>query len=151
MTMAFTIIETQEAFDAAVKERIEREREKYKDYDDLKKQVSTYEKTIADMQASEKSWKEKQADFEKQIADKDGQIKSYAEKALKLKVAREAGLPFEFADRLMGSDEEALKKDADSLKAFVSHKSSPAARTEPAGKGSNSDDAYATLARQLVE
>ena len=149
--MAFTVIETQEAFDAAIKDRIEREREKFKDYDDLKGKVETYEKTIADLQATEKSLRDKQVDFEKQLADKDSEIKAYEAKALKVKVAREAGLPYELASRLTGDDEEALKADAASLKSFVSHKTSPAAKTEPAGGGSSSDDAYTILSRQLSE
>mgnify|MGYP005733629291 FL=1 len=39
----FKIIETQEELDAVIKARLSREREKYADYEDLKKQLADFE------------------------------------------------------------------------------------------------------------
>ena len=56
----FKIIETQEELDAVIKSRLSREREKYADYENLKKQLAdyeaketTYQNTINDLKARE--------------------------------------------------------------------------------------------------
>ena len=52
-------------------------------------------------------------------------------KALKTKVAMDAGLPADLADRLTGDDEDALKADAEKLASFVgSKKVAPSFKTE---------------------
>jgi len=56
----FKIIETQEELDAVIKARLSREREKYADYENLKKQLAdfeaketTYQNTINDLKTRE--------------------------------------------------------------------------------------------------
>ena len=52
----------------------------------------------------------KNKDFEAQIAERDGKIKGYESSAMKTKIAREVGLPYEAAERLAGEDEDAIRK-----------------------------------------
>lgn len=117
----FKVIETQEQLEAVIKDRLERakktakeEAEKaYADYDDLKKQnaeLSEKLKTAAD--AAEET-KTRLQELEKSNA-------SYKLSSLKVKVAQEAGLPFEFADRLSGEDEEAIRADAAEVAKYMS-------------------------------
>lgn len=49
--MEFKPIETQEAFDAAIKERLERERAKFADYDELKSGAAAKDGELAKARA----------------------------------------------------------------------------------------------------
>ncbi len=49
--MEFKAIETQEAFDAAIKDRIERERAKFADYDELKTAAAAKDGELAKVRA----------------------------------------------------------------------------------------------------
>ena len=58
------------------------------------------------------------------------------------------GLPYGMAERLSGEDEEAIKKDAEALKAILGtqpKKTTPLAGTESTGK----DDAYKNMLSKL--
>lgn len=99
--MPFNPINTQEEFDAAIKDRLERERGKYADYEDLKTQVSTLttERDTA----------------KQQLADANDKIAKYETDSVKTRIAREKGIPAEMAHRLTGSTEEEIAKDADAM------------------------------------
>lgn len=94
----FTPIETQEAFEEAITERLEEarkeERGKFADYETLKTQLATASET--NVAQSEK-------------------IKELETNALKNRIAAEVGLPSVLASRLTGDDEGALRKDAAEL------------------------------------
>ena len=98
MAEEFTPIETQEAFENAIAERIEQarqeERDKYADYDDIKNQLSSANETNATQ------------------AEK---IKQLEADALKRRIADETGLPPAMASRLAGESEDDLREDAISL------------------------------------
>lgn len=91
----FTPIETQEALDAAITERLEaarqEERGKFADYENLKTQLATANETNA-------------AQSER--------IKTLETNVMKNRIAAEVGLPSVLASRLAGEDEGALRKDA---------------------------------------
>lgn len=97
----FKAITTQEEFDAAISARLERERGKYVDYEDLKTQVSTLttERDTANQQ----------------LADANAKIKTYETNSVKMRIAQEKGIPAEMASRLTGETEEDIAKDADTL------------------------------------
>lgn len=42
-----------------------------------------------------------------------------------MRIAHENGIPFELADKLSGSDEEAIKKDAETMAKFLKKKDVP--------------------------
>lgn len=156
----FTPISTQEEFDAAIRERLKREREaqakKYEGWtspDDQKKRVAEYERQIKDLQDAA-------AASEKTIAEKDAKIAEgakYRTDLAKTRIALNAGLDIKYADRLMGESEDEWKKDAEMLaKDFAAnHRTAPLGNPEPSpgGKGKSrgsdrkaeEDSAFAAL------
>lgn len=131
----FTPITTQEQFDAAIKDRIDRERAKYADYDaikqkageadGLKNDLQTAKAEITKLQNEAKANEGKLADHNKEV----GALTERAEKAerslLRRRIAEEEGIPSSLADRLSGKDEKELREDAKNLAKFVA-KGSPA-------------------------
>ena len=115
----FTPIETQEAFDAAIKERIDRAkssvRDEYKEAEEWKKKAEEYDSKV-------KEYDDQLAALHQQIAEKDssidelnGKIKTRETAAAKSRIAREHGIPEDLADRLTGESEDDWKKDAEKL------------------------------------
>lgn len=97
----FKTINTQEEFDAAIKDRLERERNKYADYESLKENVGTL---TAERDTARQ-----------QLADANAKIKTYETNSVKMRIAQEKGLPASMASRLTGETEEDIMKDAESL------------------------------------
>ena len=130
----FTPITTQEQLDKVIGERIAGVKAKYEGFDDYKKKAEDYD-----------ALKEKSDGFETQIAalnkeingdgenlgykkkleEAQGKIKGYETSSLKVRIAHENGIPFELADKLSGSDEEAIKKDAETMAKFLKKKEVP--------------------------
>ena len=132
--MPFNPINTQEEFDAAIRDRIERERGKYADYEDLKTQVSTLT-TERDTALQ-------------QVAERDAKIAKYETDSVKTRIAREKGIPAEMAHRLTGETEEDIAKDADTLAQIFQAAKGPAPlfdNSQPVG-----DDKDAAL-KQLLQ
>lgn len=97
----FKPITTQEEFDAAISSRLERERGKYADYEDLKTQVSTL--------TTERDT------VKQQLVDATAKITAYETNSVKMRIAKEKGIPEEMASRLTGETEEDIARDADTL------------------------------------
>lgn len=138
----FAPITTQEQFDAAIGERLKREREtiakKYGDYDELKNKVADYEKQIGQMNKAADDAAKKYAGYDKDLADLQDKVKGYETASVKTRIAHEVGLPYELAGRLSGEDEAAIRKDAEALSKLLGgqkHKTSPLRDSEPAGDG----------------
>lgn len=115
----FKTIETQEELDNIVKERIRREREKFGDYDNLKKRVSELESENGALKATVEETKQTIAESDAQITELQGQVSNYETASLRTRIALQNGLPYDLADRLQGADEEALKADAERLAGFM--------------------------------
>ena len=124
--MAFEIIDTQEKFDAAIAERLRREREtvskKYADYDDLKKKTAEYETTLGTMTKEAEKNAKKYSEYDKKLADLQAKVKGYETGSVKTRIAHETGIPFELAERLSGDTEEEIRKDAETLAKFIGGK-----------------------------
>ena len=127
--MEFTPINSQEEFDAAIKDRLARQETKirgeYADYEDLKKQAgewketkATYEKTIADQKAEYDTLNGK-------YTEATGKIAKLETEGLKTKVAIETGLPVGLFDYLKGSTEEEIRKSAEELGKFTKGSQAP--------------------------
>lgn len=101
----FVPINTQEEFDAAIGERLKRERKnvaaQYADYEDLKQKVTGYETQIGDLT--------KERDALQQ------QVKGHETNSVKMRIAQELGIPATMASRLTGETEEDIRKDAESM------------------------------------
>lgn len=115
----FKIIETQEELDNIVKERIRREREKFADYDELKKRVSELETENSALKTTVEDDKQTRAGLDAQITDLQGKVSNYETASLRTRIALQNGLPYDLADRLQGTDEASLTADAERLAGFM--------------------------------
>ena len=129
----FKPITTQEEFDAAIKARLSREKEKYVDYDQLKSRVEELEKENGGLKSTIEATNQSKADADKQLEVLQNQIAGYETASLRTRVALQHGLPYDLADRLQGNDEESFKADAERLAGFIKPetKVAPVRSTEP--------------------
>jgi hypothetical protein len=119
MSEEFKPIETQEAFDAAIKSRIERAKQSAAE--EAKKAFSGW---ISPDDAKKSA--DQIAALTGQLSDRDKQIAELTEKvsasdlaSMRMKIALDAGLPAALAARLTGGTEEEIKKDAELLASFT--------------------------------
>ena len=132
----FKPINTQEEFDAAIKERLERERGKFADYESLKTQVGTLT-TERDTAVQ-------------QLNDANTKIKTYETNSVKMRIAQEKGIPAEMALRLTGETEEDIAKDADSMaQIFKATKGTAPLFDNSTGVGDNNDAALKQMLQNL--
>jgi hypothetical protein len=148
----FKPITTQEEFDAAIGDRIKREREsmakKYGDYDDLKKRVADQETEIGTLTRERDDNAKKYAGYDKTVADLQAQVKGYEASSVKMRIAHETGIPYEMATRLRGETEEDIRKDAAILARFVSKNK----YTGPLkGEGPDGESAERASMRQMLQ
>ena len=146
----FKPITTQEEFDAAIKARLSREREKYADYDQIKSLVEDLKKENVDLKSTIEATNQSKADADKQLEEMQNQIAGYETASLRTRVALQHGLPYDLADRLQGTDEESLKADAERLAGFMKpvSKVAPVKSTEPIVP---KEDDERTMYRNLVK
>ena len=119
--MDFTSINTQEEFDARV-------RELYGDVTGLQGQIETLTGERDTHAAT--------------IAQLQGQIKGFETDALKRQIAGEKGLPLEFASRLTGDNEADIKADADRMTGLLRAYKGAAPLAEPAPNTENTNRAH---------
>lgn len=142
----FTPITTQEQFDAAIGERLKREREalakKYGDYDELRAKTADQEKQIGELTRSLTESSEKYAGYDKTLAELQAKLKGYETDSVKTRIALEAGLPYTMASRLCGESEEDIRADARSLASLMGTghtEAAPLHTGEPAGSSAKRD------------
>ena len=118
----FTPINTQEEFDAAIKDRIARERatlmKKYGDYDEIKASLTSLQEEKAGFEKTAKENADKITSLTDQLNAATGKVKAFEIDALKMKAATAAGIPVEFRNRLSGETEEEITKDAETFAKF---------------------------------
>lgn len=140
--MPFTPIETQEAFDTAIQERLERQK---------KAVTAEVTKQFAGWISPEDAKKsaDQIAQLTKQVADLTAKNSAHELGALKAKIAHESGLPFELAERLTGANEDEIRKDAEALSKFTArpHPSPQFSPEQPAD--ASTDAAFLALANNL--
>lgn len=146
----FKPITTQEEFDAAIKARLSREKEKYADYDQLKSLVEDLKKENVDLKSTIEANRQSKADADKQLEEMQNQISNYETASMRTRIALQHGLPYDLADRLQGTDEESFKADAERLAGFMKpvSKVAPIKSTEPIVP---KEDAKRTMYRNLVQ
>lgn len=119
MSEEFKPIETQEQLNAIIQKRVEQAKrvaeeetaKKYADYDDLKAKAGK----ATDLETELNKLKEDAAGLD----DLKAKIHKYEIDSVKTKVALEEGLPYEFAARLNGEDEETIKADAQAMAKLI--------------------------------
>lgn len=136
----FTPIETQEQLNAVIGERIsraeEKAAEKYKDYDDIKKQNADYASQISDLQEQLQAQSEKMEGHKAEVDDLTAKVRAFESSSLKTRIALETGLPYKMADRLTGEDEKSIRQDAEMMvKLMGSNKTAPLGSPEPVEVG----------------
>ena len=129
----FKPITTQEEFDAAIKARLSREKEKYVDYDQLKSRVEELEKENGGLKSTIEASNQSKEDSDKQLEELQNKIAGYETASLRTRIALKHGLPYDLADRLQGNDEESLEADAERLAGFIKRTQpvAPIRETEP--------------------
>ena len=129
----FKPITTQEEFDAAIKERLSREKAKYSDYDQLKSRVTELETENVGLKSTIEANNQSKSESDKQLEEMQKQIAGYETASLRTRIALQHGLPYDLADRLQGTDEESLKVDAERLAGFIKKTQpvAPVRETEP--------------------
>lgn len=150
--MEFTAITTQEQFDAAISERLKREREttekRFEGYlspEDAAKKYTGY--------LSPSDVEKKYAGYltPQQAQEKDKQLKGYETNSVKMRIAHEAGLPFELAARLSGESEDDIKADAAKLSKLIgSGYTAPLKDTEPPA-GDDKTAALRSFTQSLIK
>ncbi len=118
------------------------------DFNAKNTELKNLEKQVGELNSNLTSLSKEKENFDKTLADLNGEVKTYKLRDMKIRIAREKGIPYEMADRLAGEDEKALAADADSLSKLISTVSKPTAppplkSTEPTGDGK--DSAYKAL------
>ena len=148
--MTFKAIESQEELDRIIQDRLQRERDKYSDYDMLKQSNQDYEKQIGSLQAQIEESSQTIKSHDEVVAELNSKIAGYETNSLKTKIALKHGLPLDLVDRLAGNDEESINSDAEKLAGFVRQKQSvpPLKNTEPP-LGDEKDSAYKNLLKGL--
>ena len=136
--MDFKVIETQEQLDKIISERLNREREKFETqlsgFESLKTEKENLEKQLSDLSTTFEETKSNTQTKEEEINNLNKKVKDYETKNLKTKFALENGIPFEFASRISGDDEKAIKEDAQKIAEFFKKQqpTAPLKDTEPA-------------------
>lgn len=126
--------------DRMIADRLAREQKKYADYSELKKakeeldqlkqgQLSELEKANA---AREKA--------EAKVKEFEAKVKLMELNALKSRLATEAGIPAELADRIRGEDETSIKADIEELKKIFPQRVAVGGRGAPTANNSPATD-----------
>lgn len=147
----FKAIESQEEFDAAVKDRLRREREKvredYADYDDIKAKAAKYNDAqkaeMTDLQQAQA----KIAEMEAAAVKRDEADKLREARA---KVAKATGVP---ADLIGGADEESMTAFAEKVATYAKQAKPPAPKDPNPGKfaqGGNGNSELRGFTRALL-
>jgi len=161
MSEEFKPINSQEELESVLKDRLNRQNEKhsremaelkakYADFDQLKAQNEESNAKISSLNDELSQTKEKMAGLDTQIAERDAKIKAYELSATKARVASEFGLSLAATQFLQGTDEDALRQSAESLKNLVGATvRTPKISGEPAGTGETNRTESAM--RQMVK
>jgi predicted transposase YdaD len=111
---------------------------KPQDYGEIKEENEQLKQRIGELEGTVEELK----GYKDQLTEKDNLIKEYELKNVKYRIAVEAGIPLELANRLTGESEDELKRDAEMLSSFIARKQTlPLKDTEP----KNDDDPYKKL------
>lgn len=136
---------TQEQVDAIVKDRLAREREKYKDYNDLKNKAAEYDKQQEANKTELQKSQDKVAALEKELSGMKEQEKV---RSIRSKVSEKTGVP---SNLLTGSDEDSCKAQAEAILKFAKGNKYPGVKeTEHKTKSTSAEDSeYRELAGQI--
>lgn len=110
---------TQEEHERILSERLKREREKYKDYEELKKAAEELKKIKEAQMSEQEKLQMRLAEIEREKLEREMELAELRTSLMKQKVLFEMGLPLSLADRIFGETEEEIKQDAEELKKLL--------------------------------
>lgn len=126
--------ERAEAARRAERERLEKQ---YAGFEGFKAKAEKYDTDIAALNERISGLEGEKASSAAKIGELEGKIREYETNSAKMRIAREAGLPAELADRLSGADEAAMRADAESLAKLIKSQAGPAPMYHQGGEGGN--------------
>jgi len=151
--MEFKAIATQEEFDKAIQERLNRQKEsiekQYADYAEIKARNIELETETGTLKTTLSETTKKTENYDKDIANLNAKIAGYETANIRTKIALQHGIPYDLAGRLVGEDEESITEDAKKLAELVGNKEpiAPLRDVEPIIDGK--DGAYKSLLENL--
>jgi len=110
---------TQEELEKILADRLERERRKYKDYEELKQAAEELKKIKESQMSREELLQQKMAELEKQLFEKELEAQEAQIEKTKVKVAMEMGLPADALDFISGTTEEEIRDAAMKFKKIL--------------------------------
>ena len=151
--MEFKAIETQEEFDKAIQERLNRQKEsiekQYADYAEIKAKKETLESDIGILKTTLSETNGKTESYDKDIAELNAKIAGYETASMRTKIALQYGIPYDLAGRLVGEDEASMTTDAKKLAELIGSKVPPAPLKSTEPKIDGQDGAYKSLLENL--
>lgn len=147
----FKVIETQEQLNAIIKARLDREKEKYADYDQLAEKIKNLETENSNLKQTITEKETSARTTASRISELENDVTTWKQKSLKQQIAMKNGLPFDLADRLQGDSEESLNEDAERLASLVNVKTytQPLADKEPNLEINSVDAAWRDVVKNL--
>lgn len=148
----FKAITTQEEFDKAIQDRLNRQKEsiekQYADYAEIKQRNIALETEVGTLKTTLSEANKNTEGHNKILAELNAKVAGYETANLKTKIALELGIPYNLAGRLVGDDEKAIRADAESLSKLIKNQTPPPPlkSTEPSTGG---DAEFRTLLNEL--
>ena len=150
----FTPINTQEELDRVLASRLQRERDTVTrsfqaQIEERDQKIMGFESTIKDLNKQVETLNGQAG----RITELEAKVREYETNSVKMRIARETGLPADLADRITGNDEDAMRADAEGLAKLLKSQSAPAPMYKPTGEGANDgkDAALRGLLKQVRE
>ena len=148
--MDFEAITTQEEFDTRIKERLDREKEKYekklKEFEGYKAKADEFQTKLNESNKKLESYEASKT----RISELETKIAKYESDSVKTRIANEFGIPYELASRLSGDTEEEIRKDAQAISGFIS-KPGPLAPSAQSEEKVGKDNGLQKLAKGLFK
>ena len=152
----FKAITTQDEFDAAIKDRLERAerkiREEYKGWtspDDLKKLADTHKSEIDSINTAHSKELEKYAGYDEKFSAQEHRIHELEVSGLKTKIASDMKLPLDAVEFLQGEDEKSIQESAEKLSKLSNTHPSGYVRNTERDTGDAKDKVWRDFASQL--
>lgn len=123
---------------------------KYAGFDDYKAKADKYDADIASLNEKITALEGEKSTSAAKISELEAKNREYETNSVKMRIAREAGLPAEFAERLNGEDEKTIQADAEKMaKLFKGQNVAPMYRQNGEGGTDGKDAALKNLLQKV--
>ena len=125
-------------------------KEKYSGFDDYKAKAEKYDSDVKALNEKITALEGEKSSSAQKISELEEKNREYETNSAKMRIAREAGLPAELADRITGGDEAAMKQDAESLAKLIKGQNvAPMYHQNGEGGGDGKDQALKKLLKKV--